>query len=671
MKKYFIFLLMLLFSFAVLACEDVSSTTSTTNSTYSDSSTSGTTSGSTTTTTTTTLTTTTTSDSTTTTTTKTPFKTDVSVVNYEGSYCDDIVVDALYIETLLDSLTLSEKVGQMLQAERNGLSAADAAQYNLGSILSGGGSAPATNTPGEWYQMYKYYQNGMKTSSSGIPVIYGVDAVHGHNNVMNATMFPHNIGLGAANDPELMTKIGLITAREVSVTGITYTFAPTIAVVQNIGWGRTYESFSENADRVSELSSAYIDGLQSYCVGASAKHFVADGGTLDGHDQGNAVLTEAEIRAIHLKPYISAIEQGVYTVMVSYSSINGAKMHGSHYWVTDVLKEELGFNGYVISDYDAIKQLPGDYYTQIVTAVNAGVDMLMEPWSWRDTISNLILAVNNGDITMKRIDDAVRRILTIKYKMGLFSDEFYDEITGEYYHLDYETGFATAENKAVAREAVRKSLVLLKNDNNALPLSKNDDIAVIGRGANNIGLQMGGWTISWQGSDDSRLTRGTTIIGGMRQAVLQGTGTIYTDIDDADTVVVVLSEKPYAEYNGDTLNPSLTGTTADSLNQAALDQAMLAKSAGKKVVGLLLSGRPMLINSYLQYFDAFVACWLPGSEAGLGISDVIFGDYNFSGKLPVTWPKYASGLGINSNSVIYDATKVLFPYGYGLTYEED
>lgn len=649
MKKYLLLFISIFIGLAFVACTNETTTTTTTIS------------ESTTTTTTTTLSTT----------TKKTFKTDTAVVNYEGSYCDDMTVNYEFIDDLLSSLTLDEKIGQMIQAERNGLSATDAAYYNLGSILSGGGSAPSVNAPNNWYLMYKNYQDGMRTSSSGIPVIYGVDAVHGHNNVLNATIFPHNIGLGAANDSELMTKIGLVTAREVRVTGLNYTFAPTVAVVQDIGWGRTYESLSENTDIVVDLSSAYIEGLQSYCVGASAKHFIADGGTDEGDDQGNALLTEEEIRAIHLDPYISAIDSGIYTIMVSYSSINGQKMHGSSYWITDVLKEELGFDGYVISDYDAIKQLPGDYYTQIVSAVNAGVDMLMEPYTWRDTIANLKLAVQNEDISIERINDAVRRILIIKYKMGLFHDDFYNEETGEYYRISYDDNFATYENRAVAREAVRKSLVLLKNDNNALPLNKKTNVAVIGNGASSIGLQTGGWTISWQGDDDSKLTRGTSIIGGIRQVAAGNGATVFTDAEDADVVIVVLSERPYAEMYGDNLNPTLTGSTADSGNADALEQAMIAKSLGKTVIGLLLSGRPMLINQQLQYFDAFVACWLPGSEAGMGIADVIYGDYNFTGKLPVTWPKYASALGMNSNSSNYNESLILFPFGYGLSYEED
>ncbi len=659
MKKYLVFLLSMMVALTFVACNNATSTTTSLSETTSLSDTTNT------------QTTTTTTTTATTATTQTTFKTDTSVVNYEGSYCDDLTVNDAFIDNLLSEMTLDEKIGQMIQAERNGLSANDAAAYNLGSVLSGGGSAPSVNAPYNWYLMYKAYQDGMRTSSSGIPIIYGVDAVHGHNNVLNATIFPHNIGLGAANDSELMTKIGLVTAREVRVTGLNYTFAPTVAVVQNIGWGRTYESLSENTEIVTDLSSAYIEGLQSYCVGASAKHFIADGGTDDGDDQGNALLTEAEIRAIHLDPYIAAIEAGIYTVMISYSSINGQKMHGSSYWINDVLKEELGFEGYVISDYDAIKQLPGDYYTQIVTAVNAGVDMLMEPYTWRDTIANLKLAVQNEAISMDRINDAVRRILVIKYKMGLFHDDFYNESTGEYYRISYDDGFATFENKTVAREAVRKSLVLLKNENNALPLKKTDNVAVIGNGAANVGLQTGGWTISWQGDDDPKLTRGTTIIGGFRQVAGANSATVYTNIENADIVIVVLSERPYAEMLGDNLNPTLTGTTADSGNQDAINQAMMAKSMGKTVIGLLLSGRPLIISQHLPYFDAFVACWLPGSEAGLGITDVIYGDYDFTGKLPVTWPKYASALGMNSNSAIYNESLIQFPFGYGLSYKED
>jgi len=613
----------------------------------------------------------TTSSTTSPSTTPTSFLTDEQAVSYDGSYCDELAVDAAYVENLLDSMTLAEKAGQMLQAEKNGASAADVRTYNLGSVLSGGGSAPANNQASEWYLMYESFQNAALQSSSGIPIIYGVDAVHGHNNVYGATVFPHNIGLGAANDPELMVRIGTVVSREVRVTGINYTFAPAVSVVQNIGWGRSYESFSESYEIVTNLAGPYVDGLQNYCLASSAKHFVADGGTDGGDDQGDASLTEAEVREIHLAPYVEAIEAGVYTIMVSYSSINGAKMHGSEYWITDVLKGEMGFDGFVISDYNAIHQLPGTYYDQIATAVNAGVDMLMEPFDWKACIANIVLAVEQGDIPMARIDDAVRRILTIKYRMGLFSEDFYDEATGDYYRLGYAANFYTAENRGVAREAVRKSLVLLKNEGGALPLSDDADVAVIGEGADNIGLQCGGWTIGWQGDDAARLTKGVTILSGIRTRIAAGTGTASENPDDADVLVVVLSEIPYAEFNGDNPNPTLTGATAHAGNAALLEQALIARSEGKTVIGLLLSGRPMLLGNYLSLFDAFVACWLPGSEAGSGIADVLFGDYDFTGRLPVTWPRFTSGLGMNVNRADYDETLVLFPFGYGLDYKED
>ncbi len=650
MKKITVFMTLLLSVF-VLGCAVTTTTSLTDTSTTSS------------------LTTTTSSDSAISQTTT--FKTDVSSVAYEGTYCDTLEVDDAFIDDLLDSLTLSEKVGQMMQAEKNGASTTDAKLYNLGSVLSGGGSAPSTNDAYHWYLLYKSYQDAMQTSSTQIPIIYGLDAVHGDNNVYGATIFPHNIGLGAANDPELMEKIGIVTAREVRVTGMNYTFAPAVSIVQDISWGRTYESFSESVDVVTNLAGAYIEGLQSYCVGASAKHFVADGGTDGGSDQGNATLTEEEVRDLHLQPYYDAIEAGVYTIMVSYSSINGTKMHESDYWITDVLKEEMGFDGFVISDYNAIHQLEGSYYEQLVTSINAGIDMLMEPFDWKTAIDNIILAVNNGDISMERIDDAVRRILVIKYKMGLFSDDYYNEVTHDYYRLTYDEGFATAENLAVAREAVRKSLVLLKNDNFALPLSKEENVAVIGEGADNVGIQSGGWTISWQGSDASRLTRGTTIIQGMKAAVGQTSGNVYEDISQADKVVVVLSEMPYAEYNGDNDNPSLTGSTAHSGNAALLDQILIAKSLGKTVIAVIIAGRPLLLDNYLPYFDALVMAFLPGSEAGLGIADVLYGDYDFTGKLPVTWPKSVAGIGMNINREDYDAEVVLFPFGYGLSYKEE
>lgn len=656
MKKRLLALLFLLVALVVSACQTTSLSTTATTATTA-----------------TTSTTTTTTQPTTVTTTSTQrtFNTGTANVTYNGSYCDDLTLDEAFVENLLDSLTLSEKIGQMMQAERNGASLSDVRTYNLGSVLSGGGSSPSTNLAYNWYLMVRDFQNAAMQSSSGIPLLYGVDAVHGHNNVYGATIFPHNIGLGAANDPALMYKVGLITAREVRVTGIQYTFAPAVSLVQNVAWGRSYESMSENADIVSDLVGPYVEGLQSYCVAGSAKHFVADGGTQNGADQGNANLTEAQIRALHLKPYYEAIAAGVHTIMISYSSIQGQKMHQSEFWINDVLKTEMGFEGIVISDYNAIHQLPGSYYDQLVASINAGIDMLMEPFDWKDAITQITLAVQNGAISEERIDDAVRRILSVKYKVGLFHEDFKNETTGDYYRLTYDDYFYTFENRAVAREAVRKSLVLLKNENDALPLSKTQTIAVLGEGAKNIGLQTGGWTIGWQGEDKRSLTLGVTIFNGLRSAAASKGGSVVDDMTNADTVVIVLSEKPYAEYYGDNASPTLVGATAHAGNQALLEQAMQAKAAGKTVIGLLLSGRPLILGNYLEAFDAFVACWLPGSEAGSGIADVLFGDYDFVGKLPVTWPKNVFGLGMNSNRNDYDPSVVLYPFGHGLHYRED
>lgn len=657
MKKILTIFVLCFLLVSIVACqtETTTSSSSTTSSQTSETST-----------TSTTLPTTTTTSKT----TKT-FLTNIGAVQYPGSYCDDLTVDEAFLQDLLQHLTLQEKVGQMLQAERNGASNDDVRQYNLGSVLSGGGSSPSTNQAYSWYLMYRGYQNAAMQSSSGIPILYGIDAVHGNNNVYNATIFPHNIGLGAANDPDLMRRIGTVVAREVRVTGINYTFAPAVSIVQNIAWGRTYESFSESEAIVSNLTQPYLEGLRSYCIATSAKHFVADGATQGGQDQGNVVMTEAQIRAIHLKPYFEAINAGVETIMISYSSINGMKMHGSSYWITDVLKTEMNFQGFVISDYNAIHQLPGSYYQQVVTAVNAGIDMLMEPFNWKDAYQHIITAVQNGDISIHRINDAVYRILRIKYLRGLFHESFINQQTGEYYRIPYEDGFYTFENRAVAREAVRKSLVLLKNENQALPLSKHDSIAVLGEGARNLGLQSGGWTISWQGSDDRNLIRGSTLFQGLRGVLSSNGKDLYESMDEADTVLIVLSEKPYAEYQGDNGNPTLTGTTAHAGNQALLEQAMIAKSLGKTVIGVLYSGRPMILDPYLEFFDAFVAAWLPGSEAGMGIADVLFGDYNFTAKLPVSWPRNQAGVGMNINRQDYQASVILFPFGFGLTYRED
>ena len=578
-----------------------------------------------------------------------------------------------YVDNLMATMTIEEKIGQMIQGERSSVSPSDIRDYNLGSVLNGGGSIPGDDIE-DWYRMYVLYQLGAKESSSGIPIIFGTDAVHGNNNLLNATLFPHNIGLGAANDPDLMRRIGEAVAIETRLTGISWTFAPAVSVAQDARWGRTYESLSENTAIVSRLILPYIEGLQAAGVSAAAKHFVADGGTFGGIDQGNAVLTDQQIRDIHLPPYQDAIDAGVDTIMISYSSIRGEKMHGSEYWIQTVLKEEMGFEGFIISDYDAIHQLPGSHYDQVVDSVNAGVDMLMEPHDWKTAYNDILAGYNNGDITEDRINDAVRRILLIKYKRGLFTEDIFR------YQPEL---LANDDHLALAREAVRKSLVLLQNNNQSLPLTKNDKIAIVGPGADDFGFMFGGWSLGWQGAVDpenndpagfgryKKEARATTIYDGFVEALVGHSGSIVDDVSQADTVIVVLVEEPYAEYYGDDSDLGITtGRNVHRANDTAIQIAQDAQAQGKNVVGILLSGRPLLIADILPYFDSFIAAWLPGSEGGHGIADVVFSDYDFTGTTPFVWYYDSTKFGQNSNSANYNPEDYLFPFGFGLTYSD-
>ena len=581
--------------------------------------------------------------------------------NDETEHNDDTDKDdtdgTTFVETLLLSLTLEEKVGQMLQAEEKYITPEGVKDYNIGSVLSGGGSHPNhyTDDVDVWYNMVKSYQEGALASSSGIPLIYGTDAVHGHNNVYGATIFPHNINLGMANDADLMRRIGEATAKELKVTGIHWNFSPAVSVVEDIRWGRTYEGFSEDVSIHQNLVKAYIEGLQSYNVSATAKHFIADGGTEGGQDQGNALLSEADVRATHLPPFISAIEAGVDSVMISYSAINGQRMHGSTYWITEVLKEELEFEGIVLSDWNAIFQLEGDFYQQVVTSINAGIDMLMLPQDWQNAHGIIIDAVNNGDIAESRIDDAVRRILTVKYNNDLFDEPMY--------RLDAEQHFATDEHKALAREAAAKSFVLLEN-HDVLPLTGEETVYLTGPAHDHIGYLSGGWTINWQGIEEPYFGTGQSIYQAMKARVEQENGLIVDTIEDADIVIVVFTESPYTEWFGDTNNPSLFSGLAHPLNTEAYQEALAAKEAGKTVIGVIASGRPILLEDTLDTFDALIAIFLPGSEGGNAFSDVVYGDVEFTGKLSFAWPK---------NSAYFTdktASNILYSFGYGLTYEE-
>lgn len=557
---------------------------------------------------------------------------------------------------------LRNKIAQMVQAERNNFPSSQLSSYPLGSVLSGGGSHPASNTVNGWLSLVDGYQK-----NSEIPVIYGVDAVHGHNNFLGATIFPHNIGLGATGDEDLLRRIGVATAKEVSASGVHWNFAPTLAVVQDVRWGRAYESFSEDPLIVSRLGAAYIQGLQSEGIAATAKHFLADGATAFGSgsgsyllDQGDAPLTEEEIRRVHLVPYIDAIEKGdVYTVMISFSSIEGKKMHASKYWITDVLKGELGFKGLVISDWEAIHQLPGSLYQQIVASVNAGIDMLMEPFLWKETVDTMVRAVKNGDISKERIEDAYQRIIYVKEKLGLMDGSF-TAADASVIH--------SQEHQDLAREAVAKSLVLLKNSG-VLPLKKNAKILMIGPGADNAGLASGGWTYTWQGeTTGNNLPQATTLKQAFESVASEHGGFVTTDvsqINQVDIVVLALAENPYAEGVGDATDLALNGSQMSDANKDAL---MLAKSSKKPVVTILTSGRPRVITDELEDWDAFVMAWLYGSQAE-GITDVLYGDLNFFGKLPVSWPKTSDAGKVSSQLSDRDLSNVLFDIGYGLKYE--
>lgn len=574
------------------------------------------------------------------------------------------------VNDLLGRMTLAEKIGQMTQVEKNSLNGNVVASQFIGSLLSGGGGYPNVNTPSRWAGMTDGFQKYALATRLGIPEIYGADAVHGHNNVRGAVIFPHNIGLGAAADEDLMRRIGQVTAAEMVATGVKWNFAPVIAVPQDIRWGRTYEGYSENTDLVSRLGTAYLQGLQGknladpLSVLGTLKHYIGDGGTAWGTsttedyklDQGVTQVDEAALRALFLPPYQEGLKAGARSVMASFSSWGGMKMHAQKYLLTDVLKDELGFDGFVVSDWGGIDQISPDYNTSVVTAINAGIDMNMVPYDSTRFINTLTKAVEEGAVPMSRIDDAVRRILRVKFELGLFehpnSVETQLPLVGSEAH------------RAVAREAVAKSLVLLKNDNTALPLSKSAPlIYVAGVGADDIGMQSGGWTIEWQGQMGN-ITPGTTILQAITSAVKPGTVVKYDSQGEfptgkvADACVAVVGEPPYAEGRGDKADLSLT--PAD----VKMTEGMRDKC--QKLVVVLISGRPLVVTDPLKNWDAFVAAWLPGTE-GQGVADVLFGDMPFTGKLPYTWPRSNDQLPFDFKNLGSGDQGPLFPYGYGLT----
>ena len=576
------------------------------------------------------------------------------------------------VEKLISKMTIDEKIGQMTQIDRRFLrSDEDLIKFGIGSILSGGGSVPEDNSIEGWANMYDHYQSVALKSRLGIPIIYGIDAVHGHNNVKGATIFPHNIGLGCTFDEKIVREVADITAREVSATGIDWNFAPCLAIPQDERWGRYYEGYSENTNLVSRLGVAAIKGYQNkigknHSISACAKHFIADGATIWGTgdnnykiDRGNAIVDKNDLYNKYLIPYKDAVDNGVLTVMASFNSYNGLKCHASSYLFNDLLKDELGFKGFVISDWRGIDEIPGDYKSDIITSVNAGIDMIMVPgdtiWGGQPYHKFLKLfkeSVNEGSITEERLDNAVRRILKVKYELGLFKNP--------YTNREYIKDFGSKKHREVAREAVRKSLVVLKNKNNLLPLSKNiRNLHVAGLGANDIGMQCGGWTMEWQGKLGD-ITEGTTILDAIKSTVSDKTVVSYSkdgsNSQNADVAIVVIGEKPYAEGLGD-----------DGELVLSKEDLLVIKNIQKNnipFVVIMLSGRPLMISDQIDNWDAFIAAWLPGTE-GQGVADIIFGNNKPTGKLSFTWPKNINQIPIDSEDSNKEA---LFNYNFGLTY---
>ena len=588
------------------------------------------------------------------------------------------------IDDLMGRMSVEHKVGQMIQAEIQFVTPEDVGKYHLGSILNGGGSFPDKDkyaAPGDWLALADaFYQASVDTSKGGlgIPVLWGTDAVHGHSNVYGATIFPHNIGLGATRNPELIRKIGEATAIEVAVTGIPWTFAPTLAVVRDDRWGRTYEGYSEDPAVVRSYAGEMVLGLQGAPgsdgflgdgrVLATAKHFLGDGGTENGQDQGNNLASEEELVGIHAQGYLTALGAGVQTVMASFNSWHGVKMHGNRELLTTALKERMGFNGFVVGDWNGHGQIPGCSNSSCPDAINAGVDMFMVPEDWKAIWRNTVKQVKKGKIPMSRVDDAVRRILRVKIRMGLF-----ERGAPSTWPFAAKTEYLGAPgHRAIARQAVRESLVLLKNNGGLLPLDPSMTVLVAGRGADSVEMQTGGWTLSWQGTGNknSDFPGATSILAGIENAVAAAGGKTFYSVDayypeKPDVAIVVFGESPYAEFQGDIRYLQFQpGDPRD------LELLVRLRDQGVPVVSVFLSGRPLWVNSHLNQSDAFVAAWLPGSEGG-GVADVLFrkanGEVNhdFKGKLSFSWPASADQFRLNVGQPDYQP---LFAYGYGLSY---
>lgn len=574
----------------------------------------------------------------------------VSVANWNASEAK--------AKALVGKMTVEEKVGQMIQAERRYMRISDITRYCLGSVLSGGGSVPGKNSVEDWRNMIEKMQKAAAKTRLGIPILYGVDAVHGHNNLAGAVIFPHNCGLGATPDSQAAFIAGKETARAIRQTGVTWTFAPCIAAAQDIRWGRTYESFSENPGRVADRGLLAMRGIHDGGAVSCIKHFAGDGGTLfstsektPGHlDQGDTRLSEEEFHNIHLNQYKRLIDNGAMTVMASYSSFDGVKMHENKRYLTDVLKNEWKFRGFVVSDYAAVEQCSGKNYREnVILCVNAGVDMLMEPIRWKQAYRSILYGVKKGLISEERINDAAVRILTVKYLSGLM-----DEPVPAFEEID------TDAVRSEARKAAESTFVLLKNEDNLLPLKTDIKVCILGPAADSVGVLCGGWTIEWLGKTDNPSVGGKTLREAVSEFLKKAGGSVTSKPEEADVILLAVGEEPYAEFYGDAADLSLFGDKALKGNRAAVEAA---RKAGKPTVTVLVSGRPRIVGEEIKDWNAFVMAWLPGSEGADALVSALWGKVPFVGRLPFTWPVSSE---TSAETESRRSETVLFPYGFGL-----
>ncbi|AUX38036.1 1,4-beta-D-glucan glucohydrolase [Sorangium cellulosum] len=611
----------------------------------------------------------------------------------ESAIAKDPAIEAAVAE-LVGKLSVEQKVGQMVQAEIGSITPDEVKQYNIGSVLNGGGSWPGRNkgaTAADWVELADaFYKASVDTSGghAGIPIIWGIDAVHGNNNVRGATLFPHNIGLGAANEPGLLERIGAATAKEVVATGLDWTFAPTLATVRDDRWGRTYEGYSEDPEIVNAYAGRVVQGIQGAAnsadlfgaarVIATAKHFLGDGGTDKGDDQGNNLSSDTELCEIHAQGYLSAIPAGAQTVMASYNRVRGEKMHGKGDLLTGVLKDKFHFDGFVVGDWNGHGQVEGCSNSSCAAAINAGVDMIMVPTDWKAFYMNTVSQVNSGTIKMDRVNDAVTRILRVKMRAGLLGPKKTKGAPSQRMFAGEQSVLGAREHRDLAREAVRKSLVLLKNAGSVLPLAPSSNVLVAGKSADSISNQAGGWSRTWQGTENTNadFPGATSIYKGIQDLVSAGGGQATLSADGAaasgnfDAAIVVIGETPYAEMKGD-IQPGKDADDnidhAKTLEHALFHpedlrvlKAIRQAAPALPIVTVFLSGRPLYVNKELNASDAFVAAWLPGSEGG-GVADVLFGVQEFQGKLSFSWPG-SECQRVNRN----DGQTALFPYGFGL-----